>query len=69
MRELSIIRIWFAASALILAALLVWSFAPILLPVAGIAAGIGGITVGIVSAARALERRLNSAQDKGRDEQ
>jgi hypothetical protein len=36
---------------------LIWAYAPILIPVLGIAAGLGFMTWGIVSGARAIERR------------
>jgi hypothetical protein len=54
---MSIVRVWLLATFLAMVCGLIWGYAPILIPVLGIAAGLGFMTWGIVSGARALERR------------
>jgi hypothetical protein len=52
-----ILRLWLFATFLAIVCGLIWGYAPILIPVLGIAAGLGLTTWGIVSGARAFERR------------
>ena len=57
---MSIVRVWLAATFLAMVCGLIWGYAPILIPVLGVAAGLGLMTWGIVSGARAFERRRGS---------
>ncbi len=54
---MSFLRLWFGATAVLLAGGMIWAFAPILVVFFGLLAGLGVIVVGIVMAARAFERR------------
>ncbi|HWV80905.1 MAG TPA: hypothetical protein VNZ50_05715 [Hyphomicrobiaceae bacterium] len=54
---MSLFRAWLWATAALLAGAIVWAFAPILVPLFGVFAALGGLVVAIVSAARAFERR------------
>ena len=53
---MSFLRIWFLATGALLLVGLVWAFAPILIPIFVLTAGLGVVVAGIVSAARWLER-------------
>ena len=55
---MSLLRIWFFGTALLVGSAFIWAFVPILVPVIGIGAGLGGLVACIVLGARALERRL-----------
>ncbi len=52
-------KLWFAGSAAAISGALIWVYAPILVPVLAVAAGLGVLVVGIVQAAGALERWNN----------
>lgn len=52
----TVLKIWFLATAAFLAAVVIWSFAPILVPLLGLTAGLGGVVALIVAFARWLER-------------
>lgn len=52
-----VLRIWLLVTAGIVASALIWSFAPILVPVIALTAGIGGLVAGIVRLARRIEQR------------
>jgi hypothetical protein len=54
---MNVIKIWFAASAVIVATLFLYHFAPIVLFLLAVTALLGAITVLVVSIARALHRR------------
>ena len=49
------LAIWFLATALLLAAGLIWAFAPVLVPFIAITAGLGGVVAVIVALTRRLE--------------
>lgn len=53
---MSFLRIWFLATGVVVLAGFVWAFAPILIPVVAITAGLGVIVAGVVALARRLER-------------
>lgn len=53
---MSLLRLWFAGTLVLLGGAMVWSFAPILIPVFAIAVGMGLLVAGIVKLARKLER-------------
>lgn len=68
---MSFLRIWLVGSALVLGLVMVWAFVPILIPIAVIAAGLGALAAGMVSIARAIERRRGTVviepdQDEGK---
>lgn len=50
------VRLWFLATALVVVGGLIWSFAPILIPVIAITAGLGVLVAGIVGLARRIGR-------------
>lgn len=64
---MALVRVWLLGSALALSFLLVWAFVPILIPLAAVAAGLGGVTTGMVLLARVIERRRRPGrhQDEG----
>ena len=53
---MSLLRIWFLATGTLVLVGLIWAFAPILIPLFVLTAGLGVIVAGIVAAARRLER-------------
>ncbi|MFM9847404.1 MAG: hypothetical protein ACKVP3_09610 [Hyphomicrobiaceae bacterium] len=53
---MSFLRIWFLATGAVVLLALIWSFAPILIPLVVLTAGLGVIVAGVVAAARWLER-------------
>lgn len=55
---MSLLRLWFAATALLLAAAFIWVFVPVLVPLIAVAVGLGGLVAVIVGIARAAERRM-----------
>ena len=52
-----VLRVWFLATALLVAGVLIWSFVPVLVPMLGVTAGIGVLVAGIVAFARWIERK------------
>jgi hypothetical protein len=57
----SLLRLWFIVSSAIIVGLLIYAYAPILIPFFAVTIGLGLLTAGIVR----LARRFDS---KGRDE-
>jgi hypothetical protein len=55
---ISLLRLWLLGTALIVAALLIWAFAPVLVFLALLAGGLGVLSFAMVGLARALERGL-----------
>lgn len=53
---MSLLRAWFIGTAVLLASAMIWAFAPILVPLFGVFAALGGLVLLIVLAARAFER-------------
>jgi hypothetical protein len=56
---MSFLRLWLGGTLVFVLAAMVWSFAPILIPVVAIAVGMGALVAGIVTLARKLERPGN----------
>lgn len=56
---MSFLRIWLLATCGAIGAALLWSFAPILIPVLLVAAGLGLVAVIVIAAARLIEHRLH----------
>ncbi len=54
---MSLLRAWLIGTAALLASVMVWAFAPILVPLFGVSAALGGLVAVIVATARAFERR------------
>ena len=54
----SLLRLWLLGTALLVAILLIWAFAPVLVFVALLAAGLGVLSFAMIGLARALERGL-----------
>lgn len=54
---MNLLRLWLIATAVLLAGAMVWAFAPVLVPVALVLVGLGGLVAAIVALARAFERR------------
>ncbi|MBS0242038.1 MAG: hypothetical protein JSS20_07660 [Proteobacteria bacterium] len=52
------LRLWFAGTALFITGALIWSFAPILVPIIGIGLLMGCLVLAIVRGARWLEARV-----------
>ncbi len=61
---MSLIKIWFLGTALLIAGLLVWNFAPILVPVLALTIGLGGLVAAIVRLARYYQRRREATRDE-----
>jgi len=57
---MSVLRIWFLATGAVILLALIWAFAPILIPMFAITAGLGVIVAGVVALARRLERARGS---------
>jgi hypothetical protein len=53
---MSVLRLWFLATGTLILLGLIWAFAPILIPIFVITAGLGVIVAGVVAFARRLER-------------
>lgn len=51
---MTVLRIWLIASAAVLLALAVWAFAPVLLFIAILTAGLGAVSALMIGLARAL---------------
>lgn len=51
-----VLRLWFLATGVFLAAAMIWAFVPVLVPILGLTAALGGLVAGIVAFARWLER-------------
>lgn len=56
-----VLRWWLAATGLAVGGALVWTLAPVLIPIALVAAGLGGVSYLAIAAARAIERRRSGA--------
>jgi len=52
----TLLRLWLAGTAIILAAMAVWAFAPVLVFVVLLAAGLGLLSLAMIALARALRR-------------
>jgi hypothetical protein len=53
---MSVLRLWFLATGCLILLGLIWAFAPILIPIFVITAGLGVVVAGVVAFARRLER-------------
>ena len=53
---MSVLRLWFLVTAVLILLGLIWAFAPILIPIFVITAGLGIVVAGVVALARRLER-------------
>ncbi len=51
-----VLRLWFLATAVILAAAMIWAFVPVLVPILALTAALAVLVSGIVALARWLER-------------
>ncbi len=58
---MSLIKIWFLGTAVLIAGVLMWDFAPILVPVLALTIGLGGLVSVIVGLARQYQRRREAA--------
>lgn len=54
---MSVVRLWLIATVLFIVGALTWGFMPILVPIVLVLGGLGVLVAGIVSLARAFERR------------
>lgn len=62
---MTFLRLWLIGTAVFIVGAMIWGFAPILVPLLLVFAGLAGLVVIIVRLARALERRRTShAQDQ-----
>ena len=55
---MNLLGTWFAVTALLLAVAIIWAYAPVLIPLLGITAGLGILVAAIVTIARKLQRCL-----------
>lgn len=51
---MTLLRYWLAGTALILTAIAMWAFAPVLFFVILVVAGLGGVSAGMIGLARGL---------------
>lgn len=51
-----ILRLWFLATAVLLASAMIWAFVPVLVPILALTAALAALVFGIVAFARWLER-------------
>ena len=54
---MSVVRLWLIATVVFVVGALTWGFMPILVPIVLVLGGLGVLVAGIVSLARAFERR------------
>lgn len=54
---MSLVKVWFLGTALVIAGFLVWNFAPILVPLLAVTLGLGGMVMAIVGLARHYQRK------------
>jgi hypothetical protein len=64
---LSLLRLWLLGTALILAGLMIWAFAPVLVFLALLVVGLGIVSFASIGLARALERRLERGRRRSDD--
>lgn len=58
-----VLRLWLLATALFVGSAMVWSFAPVLVPVLGLTVAIGLLAAAIVGFARWIERKRGRPTD------
>ena len=63
----SLLRLWLLGTLLIVAGVLIWAFAPVLIFVALLAGGLGILSLAMVALARGLERGLGKARRRRPD--
>jgi hypothetical protein len=51
----TLLRLWFGGTAALILGFLVWTYAPILIPIAAVAIGLGTLTAAIVALARRFQ--------------
>ncbi|MFM9941421.1 MAG: hypothetical protein ACKVP7_18205 [Hyphomicrobiaceae bacterium] len=54
---MSIVRVWFATTGILLLGAMIWAFAPVLVPFIALTLGLGLVVAAIVAVARWVERR------------
>jgi hypothetical protein len=54
---MTLVRLWLAGTAIVLAALAIWAFAPVLVFAALVVAGLGLVSVAMIGLAHVLRRR------------
>ena len=54
---MTVLRLWLAGTAIVLAAIAVWAFAPVLVFAALVVAGLGLVSVAMIGLAHVLRRR------------
>ncbi len=57
---MSLIKIWFLGTALLIAGVAMWEFAPILVPVLALTIGLGGLVAVIVGLARHYQQKRDA---------
>ena len=63
----SLLRLWLIGTGLVLGAILVWAFAPVLVFLALLTGALGVLAIGTIGLARSLERALRKGRaDDGR---
>ena len=62
-----LVRAWFIGTALLGAVVLVWAFAPVLVFIALLTAGLGLVCLAMIGLARALERARGKARSRDRE--
>ena len=53
---MNLLGMWFVVTAMLIGMALIWAYAPVLIPLLGITAGLGVLVAGIVAIGRKLER-------------
>jgi hypothetical protein len=60
---MSLLRLWLLATGALILLAVIWAFAPILIPIFVLTAGLGVVVAGVVAAARWLERARQGPRD------
>jgi hypothetical protein len=60
-----LLRLWILLTVLVIGGAFVWEVAPVLIPMAAVAAGFGGAAFLMIVLARWLERRRNNSAPRG----
>ena len=60
---MTVLRLWLAGTAIVIAAIAVWAFAPVLVFAALVVAGLGLVSVAMIGLAHVLRRRRESKRE------
>lgn len=58
-----LLRIWLLATVGLIGGAMVWEFVPVLIPMAAVGIVLGGVAVGMIAIARAIERNRGGPRE------